>query len=57
MAQARMLSELPSDPYLVETKFFHHYAHPQAGPLVATVDPSSVLAYARFGATAAAGTR
>jgi crotonobetainyl-CoA:carnitine CoA-transferase CaiB-like acyl-CoA transferase len=36
---ARMLSELPSDPYLVATKFFHHYAHPQAGPLVTTSIP------------------
>jgi len=36
---ARMLADLPSDPYLVATKFFHHYAHPQAGPLVTTSIP------------------
>jgi crotonobetainyl-CoA:carnitine CoA-transferase CaiB-like acyl-CoA transferase len=36
---ARMLADLPNDPYLVATKFFHHYAHPQAGPLVTTSIP------------------
>jgi crotonobetainyl-CoA:carnitine CoA-transferase CaiB-like acyl-CoA transferase len=32
--QAARLEDLPTDPYLVETGFFHRYAHPQAGPLV-----------------------
>jgi crotonobetainyl-CoA:carnitine CoA-transferase CaiB-like acyl-CoA transferase len=36
---ARMLSELPNDPYLVATKFFHHYVHPMAGSLVTTSVP------------------
>jgi crotonobetainyl-CoA:carnitine CoA-transferase CaiB-like acyl-CoA transferase len=36
---ARMLSELPNDPYLVATKFFHHYVHPMAGSLVTTSIP------------------
>ena len=31
---ARKLGELPTDPYLVETGFFHRYAHPQAGPMI-----------------------
>jgi len=31
---ARKLRDLPTDPYLVETGFFHHYVHSQAGPLV-----------------------
>jgi crotonobetainyl-CoA:carnitine CoA-transferase CaiB-like acyl-CoA transferase len=30
----RKLSDLPRDPYLVETGFFHRYVHPQAGPMV-----------------------
>ena len=33
-APAAKLSDLPTDPYLVETGYFHHYAHPQAGPMV-----------------------
>lgn len=31
---ARKLRDLPTDPYLVETGFFHRYTHPQAGPMV-----------------------
>ena len=31
---ARKLSDLPRDPYLVETGYFHRYTHPQAGALV-----------------------
>jgi crotonobetainyl-CoA:carnitine CoA-transferase CaiB-like acyl-CoA transferase len=31
---ARKLNDLPADPYLVETGFFHHYSHPQAGPMI-----------------------
>jgi formyl-CoA transferase len=31
---ARKLRDLPHDPYLVETGFFHRYTHPQAGPMV-----------------------
>jgi formyl-CoA transferase len=31
---ARKLRDLPTDPYLVETGFFHRYSHPQAGPMV-----------------------
>ncbi|MEI8264469.1 MAG: CoA transferase [Betaproteobacteria bacterium] len=33
-APAAKLADLPSDPYLVETGFFHRYVHPQAGPMV-----------------------
>ena len=36
---ARKLRDLPSDPYLVETGFFHRYVHPQAGPMVTTSIP------------------
>lgn len=36
---ARSLNELPHDPYLVETGFFHRYTHPQAGPMVTTAIP------------------
>lgn len=31
---ARMLEDMPTDPYLTETGFFHRYEHPTAGPLV-----------------------
>jgi crotonobetainyl-CoA:carnitine CoA-transferase CaiB-like acyl-CoA transferase len=31
---ARKLRDLPHDPYLVETGFFHRYVHAQAGPMV-----------------------
>lgn len=31
---ARKLRDLPSDPYLVETAFFHQYEHAQAGPMI-----------------------
>jgi crotonobetainyl-CoA:carnitine CoA-transferase CaiB-like acyl-CoA transferase len=31
---ARKLRDLPQDPYLVETGFFHRYSHPRAGPMV-----------------------
>lgn len=31
---ARRLRDLPTDPYLVETGFFHRYTHPQAGPMI-----------------------
>lgn len=34
------LSDLPNDPYLAQTGFFHHYRHPQAGALVATSIPT-----------------
>ena len=30
----RKLRDLPHDPYLVETGFFHRYVHPQAGPMI-----------------------
>lgn len=36
---ARKLRDLPQDPYLVETGYFHRYTHPQAGPLVTTTIP------------------
>jgi crotonobetainyl-CoA:carnitine CoA-transferase CaiB-like acyl-CoA transferase len=36
---ARTLEELPRDPYLVETGFFHRYEHPEAGPMVTTSIP------------------
>ncbi len=32
-ASARMLSELRSDPYLIETKFFQTLEHPKAGKM------------------------
>lgn len=38
-APARHLADLPTDPYLVETGFFHHYRHPTAGPLVTSSIP------------------
>jgi crotonobetainyl-CoA:carnitine CoA-transferase CaiB-like acyl-CoA transferase len=38
-AVAAKLADLPSDPYLVETGFFHHYTHHMAGPLVTTSIP------------------
>jgi len=31
---ARKLRDLPDDPYLKETGFFHRYRHPAAGPMV-----------------------
>ena len=31
---ARKLRDVPHDPYLVATGFFHHYVHPQAGPMI-----------------------
>ncbi len=33
-APVRRLADMPTDPYLTETKFFHHYRHPTAGPLI-----------------------
>jgi crotonobetainyl-CoA:carnitine CoA-transferase CaiB-like acyl-CoA transferase len=36
---SRKLRDLPRDPYLVETGFFHRYKHPQAGPMVTTSIP------------------
>jgi crotonobetainyl-CoA:carnitine CoA-transferase CaiB-like acyl-CoA transferase len=36
---AKKLADLPRDPYLVETGFFHRYRHPQAGPMVTTSIP------------------
>lgn len=36
---ARKLNDLPQDPYLVETSFFHHYRHPQAGAFITTSIP------------------
>jgi len=38
-APAAQLADLPGDPYLAETGFFHHYAHPAAGPMVTTSIP------------------
>jgi crotonobetainyl-CoA:carnitine CoA-transferase CaiB-like acyl-CoA transferase len=38
-AAAARLEDLPTDPYLVETGYFHHYEHPTAGPLVTTSIP------------------
>jgi crotonobetainyl-CoA:carnitine CoA-transferase CaiB-like acyl-CoA transferase len=35
----RMLKDMPTDPYLAATGFFHHYVHPQAGPMVTTSIP------------------
>jgi formyl-CoA transferase len=31
---ARKLRDLPHDPYLIATGFFHRYEHPQAGPMI-----------------------
>ena len=31
---AKRLADLPTDPYLVETGFFHHYSHPVAGDML-----------------------
>ena len=36
---ARRLRDLPQDPYLVATGYFHRYTHPQAGPMVTTSIP------------------
>lgn len=36
---AKRLQDLPTDPYLTETGFFHHYHHAKAGPLVTTSIP------------------
>jgi len=36
---ARKLRDLPSDPYLAETGFFHRYTHPQAGPMITPAIP------------------
>jgi len=36
---ARMLADLPKDPYLTATGFFQHYVHPIAGPMVTTSIP------------------
>ena len=33
-APVRRLSDMPTDPYLTETQFFHHYQHPKAGSLI-----------------------
>ena len=30
---AKKLRDLPNDPYLQQTGFFHRYVHPQAGPM------------------------
>lgn len=35
----KMLADLPDDPYLDATGFFHHYVHPTAGPMVTTSIP------------------
>lgn len=47
-AKARRLSDMPTDPYLTETRFFHHYRHPTAGPFITPGFP------VRFSATPAA---
>jgi crotonobetainyl-CoA:carnitine CoA-transferase CaiB-like acyl-CoA transferase len=39
-AVARKVREMPDDPYLKETGFFHHYRHPTAGPLVTPSIPT-----------------
>jgi crotonobetainyl-CoA:carnitine CoA-transferase CaiB-like acyl-CoA transferase len=38
-APVAKLADLPSDPYLVETGYFHRYSHATAGPLVTTSIP------------------
>lgn len=38
-APVKHLADMPTDPYLVETGFFHHYRHPEAGPFVTTSIP------------------
>jgi crotonobetainyl-CoA:carnitine CoA-transferase CaiB-like acyl-CoA transferase len=38
-APARMLTELMSDPYLVQTRFFRNYVHPSEGPMTMTSIP------------------
>jgi formyl-CoA transferase len=32
--KVRMLADMPDDSYLRETGFFHHYTHPEAGPMI-----------------------
>ena len=36
---ARKLRDLPQDPYLVETGYFHRYVHAHAGPMITTSIP------------------
>ena len=43
----RKLRDLPHDPYLVETGFFHRYVHPQAGPMVTPSVPVQFSTHAR----------
>jgi formyl-CoA transferase len=43
-APVRRLEDMPTDPYLVETGFFHHYRHPVAG---AMVTPSFPVKYSK----------
>lgn len=38
-SRVKHLNDLPDDPYLVQTGFFHRYRHPVAGPLVTTAVP------------------
>ena len=37
--KVRMLADMPTDPYLRDTGFFHHYTHPAAGPLITPAIP------------------
>jgi len=39
-AMVQRLADLPSNSYLKETGYFHHYKHPVAGPLVTTTIPT-----------------
>ncbi len=43
-AIVRRLADMPEDPYLVETGYFHHYTHPIAGPLITTSIPTTFSA-------------
>ena len=36
----RSLKELMSDPYLLDTGFFHRYEHPSEGPAITTSVPT-----------------
>jgi crotonobetainyl-CoA:carnitine CoA-transferase CaiB-like acyl-CoA transferase len=40
--KVRMLADLPTDPYLKDSGFFHHYTHPLAGDMVT---PSIAVKY------------
>lgn len=42
--KVRMLADLPTDPYLQASGFFHHYSHPMAGDMVTPSIPVSFSA-------------